>query len=149
MAPEQSWDERLEASDGIDIRPVPEGRRSMTPGKSMLYPSARMVNDAILAIPEGQSVTPKELRTLLANQHNADYTCPVTTTMMLRVVAEAANEAQRRDLTKQALDILDDFVMVLVLFTINRNTASKPSLVFQETPRFGVELRPGRFVVKG
>ncbi len=95
MAPEQSWDERLEASDGIDIRPVPEGRRNMTPGKSMLYPSARVVNDAILAIPEGQSVTPKELRTLLANQHNADYTCPVTTTMMLRVVAEAANEAHR------------------------------------------------------
>lgn len=95
MAPEQSWDQRLEASDGIDIRPVPEGRRNMTPGKSMLYPSARVVNDAILAIPEGQSVTPKELRTLLANQHNADYTCPVTTTMMLRVVAEAANEAHR------------------------------------------------------
>ncbi len=39
--------------------------------------------------------------------------------------------------------------MVLVLFTINRNTASKPELTFQETPRFGIELRAGRFAVAG
>ena len=68
------------------------------------------------------------------------------------LVAEAqrtVDEAQRQDLTKQALDFLDDFVMVLVLFTINRNTAATPGLTFQETPRFGIELRPGRFAVAG
>ena len=62
---------------------------------------------------------------------------------------QTVDEAERREITRQALDILDDFVMVLVLFTINRNTASKPSLTFQETPRFGLELRPGRFAVTG
>jgi len=96
MALERPWAERLEASSGIDTRPVPDGRRGMTPGKSMLYPSARMVDEAIRAIPEGQAVSPRELRVLLANQHGAEYTCPVTTTMMLRVVAEAANEAHER-----------------------------------------------------
>ena len=89
-----TWAERLAASNDIDIRPVPEGRRGMTPGKLMLYPSAWMVNDAIRAIPEGDSVTPKELRARLARQYDVTYTCPVTTTMMLRVVAEAANEAR-------------------------------------------------------
>ena len=89
-----TWAERLAASDGIDIRPVPEGRRGMTPGKAMLYPSARMVNDAIREIPAGKTVTPKELRATLAERHDAEYTCPVTTTMMLRIVAEAANEAR-------------------------------------------------------
>lgn len=93
MEPELTWTEQRDASTGIDIRPVPEGRRGMTPGKLMLYPSARMIDEAIRAIPEGQSVSPRELRLLLANEHDADYTCPVTTTMMLRVVAEAANEA--------------------------------------------------------
>ncbi len=96
MDHQQSWGEKLEASGGIDVRPVPEGRKSMTPGKSMLYPSAQVVNDAIRAIPEGQSVTPKELRNELARRHDAEYTCPVTTTMMLRIVAEAANEAHER-----------------------------------------------------
>lgn len=89
-----TWAERLAASDEVDIRPVPEGRRGMTPGKAMLYPSARMVNEAIRAIPAGQSVTPKELCGILARQHDVTYTCPVTTTMMLRIVAEAANEAR-------------------------------------------------------
>jgi hypothetical protein len=89
------WAERLAASDGIDIRPVPEGRQGMTPGKSMLYPSARMVYDAIRELPEGQTITPKELRASLADRHDAEYTCPVTTTMMLRVVAEAANETRQ------------------------------------------------------
>ncbi|MGI8486565.1 MAG: hypothetical protein ACR2OU_20190 [Thermomicrobiales bacterium] len=95
MALEQTWTEQRDSSDQIDIRPVPEGRRSMTPGKSMLYPSARMVDDAIRAIPEGQAISPRELRLLLANRYDADYTCPVTTTAMLRVVAEAANEAHQ------------------------------------------------------
>jgi hypothetical protein len=94
MIRESTWAERLAASDGIDVRPVPEGRRGMTPGKAMLYPSARMVNEAIREIPEGQTVTPKELRTALADSYDAEYTCPVTTTMMLRIVAEAANEAR-------------------------------------------------------
>jgi peptide/nickel transport system substrate-binding protein len=68
------------------------------------------------------------------------------------IVAQAqqtVDEDERRELIGQALDFLDDFVMVLPLFTINRNTASIPSITFQETPRFGIELRPGRFSVAG
>lgn len=103
MAAPLTWAERLVASDGVDIRPVPEGRRGMTPGKSMLYPSARMVDDAIRAIPEGQSITPKELRILLAGRVDADYTCPVTTTMMLRIVAEAANEARQAGMAREEI----------------------------------------------
>ena len=94
MADGMTWAERLAASDGVDIRPVPEGRRGMTPGKLMLYPSARMIHDAIREVPEGVTITPKELRALLADRYEAEYTCPVTTTMMLRIVAEASNEAR-------------------------------------------------------
>lgn len=91
---ETTWAERLAASDGVDIRPVPEGRRGMTPGKAMLYPSARMIDRAIREIPTGETVTPKELRAALAERYDAEYTCPVTTSMMLRIVAEAANESR-------------------------------------------------------
>lgn len=94
MTSETPWADRLAASDNVDIRPVAEGRRGMTPGKLMLYPSARMVNDTIREIPAGQSITPKELRAMLAQRYDVEYTCPVTTTMMLRIVAEAANEAR-------------------------------------------------------
>jgi hypothetical protein len=53
-----------------------------------------MVYDAISEIPEGQTITPKELRASLADRYDVEYICPVTTTMMLRIVAEAANEAR-------------------------------------------------------
>ena len=90
---EQTWDEQLAASTGVEIRPVPEGRRAMIPGKLMLYPSASLVNEAIRAIPAGQTVTPKELRATLATRYGAEYTCPVTLSRMLLIVAEAAHEA--------------------------------------------------------
>lgn len=67
---------------------------------------------------------------------------------------EVVNEAlvtvdveQRKALYKQAFDILEDFTMVLNLFTINRVSASKPNLTWQETPNFGIELRAGKFTV--
>ena len=95
MEREQTWAEQLKASSGFEIRPIPEGRVNAGPGKTMLFPSAQLLNDTIRAIPEGQSVTPKELRVELAHRHDASITCPVTTTMMLRIVAEAANEAHQ------------------------------------------------------
>jgi hypothetical protein len=94
MAVETTWAERLAEPDDIDIRPVPEGRRSMNPGEPMLYPSPHMINAAIRAIPAGETVTVKELKAHLAEQHNAHYVCPVTTTNSLRIVAEAANESR-------------------------------------------------------
>ena len=67
-----------------------------------------------------------------------------------QLVAQAeatVDEAKRRDLYAQALAFLDDFVMVIPLFTINRNTASRSGITFQETPRFGIDLRPGTFTI--
>lgn len=95
MSDETSWAEKLRASTESEVRPVPAGRKGAGPGNTMLYPSARLLNDTIRAIPEGQGITPKELRSELARRHGASMTCPVTTTMMLRIVAEAANEAHR------------------------------------------------------
>jgi len=95
MERDRTWADELAASSEFEIRPIPAGRRGAGEGKTMLYPSARMLDDAIRAIPEGQTITPRELRVELARRHDASITCPVTTTMMLRIVAEAANEARR------------------------------------------------------
>jgi hypothetical protein len=133
MAQAPTWAERLAASDGIDIRPVPEGRRGMTPGKTMLYPSARMVHEAIRDIPEGETITPKELRTSLADRYDAEYTCPVTTTMMLRIVAEAANEARQDGATPEEISpvwrVLDAKASALRKLTFD------PTWILQERAR--------------
>jgi hypothetical protein len=59
----------------------------------MLYPNSRLVDAVIRTIPKGQAMTQKELRAELARKHGADITCPVTTGICLRTVAEAAYEA--------------------------------------------------------
>lgn len=94
MIDSPNWVAKMNAHTGVDIRPVPEGRRGMIPGRDMLYPSATMINEAILALPEGETITPRELRARLASEHDVTYTCPVTTTLMLRLVVEATNQVR-------------------------------------------------------
>ena len=43
-------------------------------------------------IPEGKSVSVLTMRKDLALEHGAEYTCPLTTGIFLRIVAEAAYE---------------------------------------------------------
>lgn len=62
---------------------VPEG--------AMLHISTPAVLDArIRAIPRGQTMSIVDLRAELADAHGADATCPVTTSMYLRIVADVA-----------------------------------------------------------
>jgi hypothetical protein len=88
------WRDQVAASNAVDIRPVPEGRRSMTPGKDMLYPTAQVLLQAIRAIPAGKTLTPRELKGELGRQYGVEYICPVTMSRNLRLVAEGVNEAR-------------------------------------------------------
>jgi alkylated DNA nucleotide flippase Atl1 len=64
----------------------------------MLIASPLSIQDYVSQIPRGEVRTLSQLRAHLANQHNADYTCPLTTGIFLNVVAKAAEEEQRRDI---------------------------------------------------
>ena len=55
-------------------------------------PTPRIVEAYIRKIPKGVSVSPQTLRKDLANEYKAEATCPVTTGIFLRIVAEAAYE---------------------------------------------------------
>ena len=92
MANEAPWSETLDTPRS-EIRPVAEGRKRLRAGQLMLYPNGRAVDGAIRAIPEGKTRTLKELRASLAQSHGADVTCPVTTGIALRAVAEAVGDA--------------------------------------------------------
>ena len=60
---------------------------------SVLYVSTpQRLDTELRTIPPGHTVTVAELRRRLADLNDADATCPVTTAMFLRIVAEAALE---------------------------------------------------------
>jgi len=56
----------------------------------MLISSPLEMRDFVASIPKGKSMTTLELRKKLAKKHGAEDTCPLTTGIFLRIVAEAA-----------------------------------------------------------
>ena len=56
----------------------------------MLIATPQVIDAAVRQIPKGQTTTVTAIRRKLAEQFGADYTCPLTTGIFLRIVAENA-----------------------------------------------------------
>lgn len=70
---------------------------SFPPGK-MLIATPKIIDEYVRKIRKGKTTTVEELRNQLALDYKADYTCPLTTGIFLRLVAE--NAEMQRDLGK-------------------------------------------------
>ena len=55
----------------------------------MFIATPQIIDNYIKQIPKGKNVTVQTMRKDLAIENRADYTCPVTTGIFLRIVAEA------------------------------------------------------------
>ena len=89
----KSWTDKLNSQKAHEVKPAPMDIAGMKKGEIMLVPSPRIVDDFIRSIPEGTSVSVKDLRQALAGKFRAEVTCPIYTGYHLRTVAEAACEA--------------------------------------------------------
>lgn len=74
----------------VEVLTVAKGN-NYPPGR-MLVSTPRELDAIIRRIPEGRVLSIGALRGALARDHRADYTCPITTGIFLRIVAEAAEE---------------------------------------------------------
>lgn len=61
-------------------------------GAKMLIATPQIVDAYIRQIPKGHFTGIKQMRKDLAAEYKAQYTCPVTTGIFIRIVAEAAYE---------------------------------------------------------
>lgn len=64
----------------------------MPAGCKMLIATPKIIDDYLRHIPKGKSSSLSVMRSDLAAEYHADYTCPVTSGIFLRIVAEAAYE---------------------------------------------------------
>ncbi len=64
----------------------------MPAGSRMLIATPKIIDDYIRQIPKGKSGSLANMRRDLANEYGAEYTCPVTSGIFLRIVSEAAHE---------------------------------------------------------
>jgi hypothetical protein len=89
----KTWTERLHDAKAHQVKPAPIDIAGMKAGQIMLVPTALMVDVFIRTLPNGRSLSARQLRDALAAAHGAEVTCPITTGFHLRTVAEAAWEA--------------------------------------------------------
>ncbi|MEM2906273.1 MAG: MGMT family protein [Candidatus Bathyarchaeia archaeon] len=88
MGAHKTWREKLEAMQERKIVDTPKGR--------MLVSKPLDVDALIRKIPAGRLATIGQMRARLAKDFGADYTCPLTTGIFLRIAAEAAEEELKR-----------------------------------------------------
>jgi hypothetical protein len=89
----RTWAERLHDGKAHQVKPAPIAIAGMKAGQIMLVPTALMVDAFIRTLPQGRSLSARQLRDAMAAAHGAEVTCPITTGFHLRTVAEAMWEA--------------------------------------------------------
>jgi hypothetical protein len=92
MATKKSWLDKLNEKKEPIIKRIDIDFADIPSGSNMFIATPKLIDQYIQAIGVGKRIDIKTLRKDLAIAHNADYTCPVTTGIFLRIVAEANYE---------------------------------------------------------
>ncbi len=89
----KTWTQKLQSGKDPVVKPAPIDIAGMKAGQIMLIPNARLVDQFVRQIPEGTSLSIPDFRANMAQAHNAEVSCPITTGILMRIVAEATFEA--------------------------------------------------------
>lgn len=87
MKTRKTWRQKLEREQEPEVVDTPKGR--------MLIPRPLDVDALIRRIEEGKLATAGQIRERLAKDFDADFSCPMTTGIFIRIAAETAEEDLR------------------------------------------------------
>jgi hypothetical protein len=98
------WEARFACEKPLQVKTIDKAFAGIPAGATMLIVTPKMVDDVIRNVPLGSVVDQSTIRRVLAKKHKADYACPVTTGIALRVVSERAylrsqSESNQSDVT--------------------------------------------------
>ncbi len=74
-----TWNDKLRASREAEVKRLGKPFAGMPIGGLMLIASPLIIDEYIRRIPYGRTVTVKSMRNDLADQHQAEFTCPTST----------------------------------------------------------------------
>ena len=89
----RTWQQKLHPGFPDKVETTVKDFADIPAGATMFIATPEIVDQYIRNIPEGTFTTLQQMRRDLAATHNAQYCCPVTSGIFLRIVAEAAYEA--------------------------------------------------------
>ena len=88
----KTWLEKLYQNKEPQIKRIHKSFADIPKDSLMLIANPKIISDYIEKIPVGKQIHFKSLRNDLALEYQADYTCPVTSGIFLRIIAEANYE---------------------------------------------------------
>lgn len=103
MAKKKTWVDKLNEVRQPRIKRVDFDFADIPAGSDMFIATPGIIDRYIRAIDHGRRVDVKTMRKDLALEHNADHTCPVTTGIFLRIVAEASYEAWQQGISVEEI----------------------------------------------
>lgn len=89
------WAEKMKKPAHCTVEVLAESKSATYPAGRMLIPTPIAIDKIVRTIPKGELLTTDRLRKILAADNNADYTCPLTTGIFLRIAAEYAEEQKQ------------------------------------------------------
>jgi hypothetical protein len=98
----KSWVEKRNSSRPAEVEVLQKSFADIEAGEKMLVATPQIVDAYIRNIPKGKETNMAQMRKDLAAEYHADKTCPLTSGIFLRIVAEAAHEEleQRKPISK-------------------------------------------------
>ena len=90
--PRKSWEQKYHGAKPPHVAVLEKPYAGLPVGTRLFIASPALVETALRAVPPGGTVTVAALRDDLARAHGADATCPTSTGIFLRIVAERALE---------------------------------------------------------
>jgi hypothetical protein len=88
----KTWLEKMNDGRKPEVEILQKSFADIEAGEKMLIPTPQIIDAYIRHIPKGKATTLLQMRKDLAAEYHADKTCPVTSGIFLRIVAEAAHE---------------------------------------------------------
>ena len=89
MATKKTWLDKLRENKEPKIKRIDFDFADIPANSIMYIATPKIIDNYINQIPKGKTVSVQTMRKDLAIENSADYTCPVTTGIFLRIVAEA------------------------------------------------------------
>ena len=103
MAKAKTWAQKMATPAQPEVKPLDKPYAGQPAGAQMLIPTPQLIAAYVRQLPKCTRAGVATLRQDLAAAHGADFTCPLTTGIFLRTVAEAGLEAYQQGATLQSL----------------------------------------------
>lgn len=88
----KTWHEKMLSGTAAKVEKTTKKFADIPEGATMLIATAEIVANYVCNIPEGTQTTLQQMRKDLAAEYHAEYCCPITSGIFVRIIAEAAYE---------------------------------------------------------